>query len=403
MAVYIKTKDGIKRVSNEDITKAEIEKGLGYTPSDFSGKYSDIEDAPDIKDDGSGVFYIVDANGNVILKVDSEGLHTTDIELDGIPSVKDKLENADSLTDDSDTLYVVDGEGHIIAKIDKDGIHTVELYLGNEPLSEKLKNILTSITEEAEDRLVICDEDGNIICQIDAKGVDTVAYYLNGKEVNFLTKEYKEYLDKQLYQKPTTLLNLTFSTSVDTSIEVGTKIVLSNFAHKETNVNNINGNLTFYKDSTVILSTVAPSETLKSVTVNAEHTFVSDKAVTFKLQGKDTMGNTFSAQKSYSSYFPSYYGSLTTDTVDVSKLTKKKSTNVQGVYNIKVETDGYIYFCCYSGSKAITAITSGGFAVPFEKLSDIQVVLGGDSYTYSVYRTSNKIQADENEYELTVT
>lgn len=182
MAVYIKTKDGIKRVSNEDITKTDIENALGYTPSDFSGKYNDIEGAPDIQEDDTGAYYIVDTKGNIILKVDSEGLHTTDIELDGIESVKKKLESADSLTDDSDTLFVVDGKDNIVAKIDKDGIHTTnlkakEVYLDGQKLSEKLTslldNILTSISEESDKEFILMDDNGNIILRVDESGLHT--------------------------------------------------------------------------------------------------------------------------------------------------------------------------------------------------------------------------------------
>ena len=46
MAVYIKTKDGIKMVSNEDITKTDIEKGLGGDiPRHLQNKHFDGEDA----------------------------------------------------------------------------------------------------------------------------------------------------------------------------------------------------------------------------------------------------------------------------------------------------------------------------------------------------------------------
>ena len=177
MAVYIKTPDGLKRISNEDIEAKDIEKALGYTPSDFSGNYQDLNNAPDIFDDASGVLVIADTSGNIIVKIDNDGIHTTDVDLNGI-SVKHKLENMDSLTDDSDTLYVSDGDGNVIAKIDKDGVHTTQLnafevFLDGEPLSEKLKNILSSITEDDTGTLYIADESGNVIAKIDGNGFQT--------------------------------------------------------------------------------------------------------------------------------------------------------------------------------------------------------------------------------------
>ena len=182
MAVYIKTPDGLKRISNEDIEAKDIEKALGYTPSDFSGNYQDLNNAPDIFDDASGVLVIADQQGNIILKIDNEGLHTTDVEIDGM-SVKHKLENMDSLTDDSDTLYVTDGSGNIIAKIDKDGVSTTQVnakqvILDGESIEDKLENPITSIDENADDDAFhLVDNNGNIIFTVDSTGVQAPEFY----------------------------------------------------------------------------------------------------------------------------------------------------------------------------------------------------------------------------------
>lgn len=191
MAVYIKTPDGLKRISNEDIEAKDIEKALGYTPSDFSGNYQDLNNAPDIFDDASGVLVIADQQGNIILKIDNDGLHTTDVEIDGM-SVKHKLENMDSLTDDSDTLYVTDGSGNIIAKIDKEGVTTTQVnakqvLLDGESIEDKLANPITSIDENADDDAFhLVDNNGNIIFTVDSTGVQAPEFYNPKKNIKVL-------------------------------------------------------------------------------------------------------------------------------------------------------------------------------------------------------------------------
>ena len=44
----------------------------------------------------------------------------------------DELLNKPEITDDgSDTLHITDSSGNVIAKVDKDGIHAVEMVLGD--------------------------------------------------------------------------------------------------------------------------------------------------------------------------------------------------------------------------------------------------------------------------------
>lgn len=70
---------------NSDITKAEIEEKLvGEIDSHSHAplSYEEIINAPDILEDGSGDINFVDEAGNIILTIDSNGVHTTNIVAD---------------------------------------------------------------------------------------------------------------------------------------------------------------------------------------------------------------------------------------------------------------------------------------------------------------------------------
>lgn len=64
----------------------------------FTGEYSDIKNAPDIVDDGSGDLHIVDPDGNIIMTVNNSGFNTTAI------TAKDVVLNNLSLTATLETL-----------------------------------------------------------------------------------------------------------------------------------------------------------------------------------------------------------------------------------------------------------------------------------------------------------
>lgn len=70
---------------NSDITKAEIEEKLvGEIDSHSHAplSYEEIINAPDILEDGSGDINFVDEAGNIIVTIDSNGIHTTNIVAD---------------------------------------------------------------------------------------------------------------------------------------------------------------------------------------------------------------------------------------------------------------------------------------------------------------------------------
>lgn len=87
-------------VQNKTITE-EIEKinlKIENTGIGFTGEYSDIKNAPDIVDDGSGDLFIADPNGNIVMSVNNGGLNTTTI------TANDIVLNELSLTNTLETL-----------------------------------------------------------------------------------------------------------------------------------------------------------------------------------------------------------------------------------------------------------------------------------------------------------
>ena len=150
MATYIQTPNGLYPIGGQ-VTKSKIIKALGYTPSSFDGDYNSLNNKPEIMDDGSDSFYIADTQGNIIFKVDSTGIHSVNLTLNGktisqviqesSPSGNyNDLENKPEIIEDgSAELSIVDSQGNIVAKITSEGIQAVNFLVGEEKKEVALK------------------------------------------------------------------------------------------------------------------------------------------------------------------------------------------------------------------------------------------------------------------------
>lgn len=168
MGVYIQLPDELKKLSNEP-TSTEIKNALGYTPAN--------EDSVDnIVDDESDTFYITDVNGNIVGKIDAEGIHSTEMilgeETEDKVKVKEHIKDgakhitAEERTawnnksdlpnindDESAEYYLTDKDGYVIFKVDKDGVHASEVTLGKEDeekvkVKEHIEDTVAHVTEE---------------------------------------------------------------------------------------------------------------------------------------------------------------------------------------------------------------------------------------------------------------
>ena len=82
-----------KRIGDTSVT-TQISNAIAKQ-SHFSGDYNDLTNAPNITEDDSGNIIIADESGNVIFKVDAEGMHTTVITLNGEAAATEKyVDNA---------------------------------------------------------------------------------------------------------------------------------------------------------------------------------------------------------------------------------------------------------------------------------------------------------------------
>lgn len=438
MNAYIQTKDGLKKLSG----------GGSGGGGDFSGYYNDLKGKPEILDDGSEVFYIADSNGYVIAKIDATGLHTvgvkindTDVET-AIRNAVDSISNVNSavnehkndttthvteadrskwnnksnfsgsyndlrdlpnvLDDESDSFNVVDKDGNIIATIDEGGVHTVDVYLGSNSLLKLLDDVRAGIPA-IDETSIVATADGKLA----------------------LNSDYIAYLEGVTYKSPT-IYSFELVYDQNASIPssniclVGTTINFGYFNHTETNVGNIAGNLTLYKNSTSIKTNVAPASTLnKQVTLStdqrssASHKFTSEETITYKLEGTNTHGVKFSKTISYSSYYESLIGASTLESLDgftvgmLDGLIVTTKRGIAGTYVVNVTEPSYIYFCCQEGY-SVNKVTSAGFDVAMAAPTMMELEVHMDHTTgestwanYKIYRTADKISVGE--YELIVT
>ena len=246
MKVFVQGEDKLIPLQSE-VTEDSIEQALGYTPANE-------DDLPDISNDDDSTLYVVDKDGNIITKTDSDGFHASamtvngkDVE-SGLVTEEDRaswggsdLDDVISKDDDT-TLHIVDSSGNVIAKIDKDGLHTTEVELGGEgetkvnvkehiengdihptvhewakaetkptytakevglgnvdntadrdkPISTAQQAALDAMSEQIvspNGEWTVTDKNGNIIATIDANGLHTTEVYVNGKSVSGLIEE----------------------------------------------------------------------------------------------------------------------------------------------------------------------------------------------------------------------
>lgn len=180
--------------------------------SSFSGDYNDLINAPNIAEDENGDLIIVDENGNVIFKVDTDGVHTTDITSNGkkvatetyVDEAIDKIEFPETdLSGYATETYVdnkvadlVDSAPELLNTLNElataienheDAYDALLETVGNKATHEELENIKNelseSITSETEEFHIV-DEQENIIASIDENGISTTTVTANNIVVN---------------------------------------------------------------------------------------------------------------------------------------------------------------------------------------------------------------------------
>lgn len=226
-----------------------------------------------------------------------------------------------------------------------------------------------------------------------AKKLDDVTSFIDNKSITYnnaserisLKQEYIDYLDAQVYKYP----SISSFNIVGGNQEVGTTVNITSFTHKETNIQNISGNLTLTcnKNNSLQLL-VEPSSSDSSVAFSDSYRFLNSTTLTYTLSGEDTRGNIITKTDSVSSYFPSFMGSSKDASLDSQEgLTKVASSSLVGTRTITADND-YVYFVT---TTAIKSIKSGGFDVSYTKQDNVNLTINGISQSYHVYRTNELI------------
>ena len=86
---------------------------------------------------------------------------------------------------DGDTFYVTDAKGNIVAKIDADGVNAIEVMAQGKKLSEQKELTIESILEDFyTDTLYIADANGNVVAKVDQNGISAADVIYDKKSKN---------------------------------------------------------------------------------------------------------------------------------------------------------------------------------------------------------------------------
>lgn len=99
--------------------------------TELDSKTNEIKNS--VQDLDGDTFYVTDAKGNVVAKIDAEGVKAIEViaqgkKLSEMPNVSD-MKIASILEHFyEDKLYVVDAQGNVVFHISKDGLHTIDVH-----------------------------------------------------------------------------------------------------------------------------------------------------------------------------------------------------------------------------------------------------------------------------------
>ena len=147
---YIQLADKLLSL-NSDITSDSIIKALGYTPSDFSGKFSDLTENPILINES---FNILNDNNEIIAKFNADGLEVADV-VAGIHKLSEKVDKG----------YV---DNKIIELIKKETDYDFELITNN------------PIVVDESGEFLITDDSGNIAMRLNSSGLNVTNVIAEG-------------------------------------------------------------------------------------------------------------------------------------------------------------------------------------------------------------------------------
>lgn len=147
---YIQLADKLLSL-NSDITSDRIIKALGYAPSDFSGKFSDLTENPILINES---FNILNDNNEIIAKFNADGLEVADV-VAGIHKLSEKVDKG----------YV---DNKIIELIKKETDYDFELITNN------------PIVVDESGEFLITDDYGNVAMRLNSSGLNVTNVIAEG-------------------------------------------------------------------------------------------------------------------------------------------------------------------------------------------------------------------------------
>lgn len=161
-------------IQNKAVTEElnKLSEKIGEGGGSFSGDYNDIPNAPDIEDDESGNLSVIDTFGNIILDVDHQGVHTTNVTINGEKAATENYVN-DTLANIAESVLNLE---NFYNKTETDKI-----------INDKVETVKTELSEGIDsesDEFLLIDKDGNVIATFNADGVCTTTITTNSAIVN---------------------------------------------------------------------------------------------------------------------------------------------------------------------------------------------------------------------------
>ena len=181
---YIQLEDKKIKISG-DLTAENISKALGYVPSSFSGDFNDLNNTPqlfsgnydDLKNkpelfsgnfedlnnnpllmDGSGELNVTDEAGNIIAKIDADGIHSIDF-IAGVNKLSEKADK--TYVDEAVKNVEVDLTGYATETYVDDKVSNIDFY--------EIKD--NPIVNNGDGKLLFVDENGYIGLQLEENGL----------------------------------------------------------------------------------------------------------------------------------------------------------------------------------------------------------------------------------------
>lgn len=165
-------------IDNKVVHITASERSTWNAKSDFSGNYNDLIDTPNILDDDSDNFAIADKSGNIVFKVDKNGVSTTAVSVNG-ENIIDIIDNVDEKLDN----HIEDKVAHI-TNIERTKWNEKSDFSGDyNDLTNK-----PNLIDDNSDNLTIADKAGNVIAKVDENGLTTTtitaeSVVVNGTEI----------------------------------------------------------------------------------------------------------------------------------------------------------------------------------------------------------------------------